>query len=164
MRAERNDGLATEIILVKERIERLGHIVPPVGKPDEHDIVLVQILDVGSQCRTGIFIRFLFGCVDKFLVRTGISMHRLYLEKVTAGSFADNSRHIFGIPLQLAVRYQSACPRRSIHAIGFGHGKISHENFAPGTGNSSWYRPFGHDRFGSIRTLLIGKSAKDNST
>lgn len=60
MRAERNDGLATEIILVKKRIERLGHIVPPVGKPDKHDIVLVQILDVGSQCRTGILVRFLF--------------------------------------------------------------------------------------------------------
>lgn len=50
----------------------------------------------------------LFGSVDKFLMRAGISMHCLYLEKVTIGSLADDGRHIFGVPLQLAVCHQSA--------------------------------------------------------
>ena len=45
---ERDDGLAREVILVKERVDRHRQIAPPVGITDEDGIVVVKVVDVVS--------------------------------------------------------------------------------------------------------------------
>ena len=97
----------------------------PVGEPDKHYIVLFQIFNMCGQCRTGVFVRLLFGSIDQGLMQTRISMYGLYLEKVAAGSLTDDCGHIFGIALQFAVRYQPAGTGRGIHAIGFRNGEVT---------------------------------------
>ena len=105
----------------------------------------------------------LFGSIDKFLMRAGISMHRLYLEKVAAGSLTDDCGHIFGIALQFAVRYQPAGTGRGIHAIGFRNGEVSHKNFFRRSEKPLSLFAVGCGCFGYIRTLIGGKGAKDNN-
>lgn len=85
---ERYDGLAAEIVFVEERVERHRHVVPPVGKSDEHNIIFVQVFDMCSQFRTGICIDFDFCRIDQFLMRTGVGVCGFYLEDIAVRRLA----------------------------------------------------------------------------
>lgn len=84
MRTERDNSFTAEVVFIEERVEWHRHIVPPVGESNEDYIVVIEILDVCSQLRTGIVVYLDLCRIDQCLMRAGIGVYGLYLEKVAA--------------------------------------------------------------------------------
>ena len=139
MRTERDKGLAAEVVFVEERVERHRHIVPPVGESDEDHIVVIEIFDVCSQLRTGIVVYLDLCRIDQCLMRAGIGVYGLYLEKVATRSFPDDGCDVLRIPHYFTIGNKAAGSGRSIHSIRFGNGEINYQRFSFSTLRGRFY-------------------------
>lgn len=73
MRVERNNGLAAEIVLVKQCVNDHWEGVPPHGITDENGIIVSDI-DVVFYCRTHILVMFLLCIIGKCIVVVTIAV------------------------------------------------------------------------------------------
>ncbi len=136
MRTERHDGFPAKIVLIKERVERHRHIIPPIGEADEDNIVVFQILNTRGQFGTGPAINFFFGGINQSLVRTGISPDGLDLEQVTSRCFADNGGNVLRVTQHLAVRNHSTGTGGGVYTIRLWNREVGNKHSPVSTGRN----------------------------
>ena len=89
---EGDDGLAGEVILVKEAVHRHRQVGPPVRVADKDGVVLVQVLDVRGQLGAGVFVLLLRGVVDQLTAVGRIDHRGSDGEQVAAGILLNHVR------------------------------------------------------------------------
>ena len=89
---EGDDGLAGEVILVKEAVHRHRQVGPPVRVADKDGVVLVQVLDVRGQLGAGVFVLLLRGVVDQLTAVGRIDHRGSDGEQVAAGVLLNHVR------------------------------------------------------------------------
>ena len=84
MGAERINRLIREVVVFQERPQSHGHGAAPVGIAQEHDVVIIDAVDIPFQDRPGIVGLFFLGDLDDFLIVIGIDRSRADVEEVAA--------------------------------------------------------------------------------
>lgn len=130
MRTERDNSFIAEVVFIKERVEWHRHIVPPVGESNEDHIVVIEIFDVCSQLRTGIVVYLDLCRIDQCLMRAGIGVYGLYLEKVAARSFTDDGAMYCVFPITLPLETRRLAPEEASTPSVSGNGEINHQSFS----------------------------------
>lgn len=83
--AERDDGLAREVVAFEESIADHGHGAPPVGITKYDGVVLVDAVQWILHFRTSLFPQFFLGFFNAGHVRFGVFVRRVNLEHVGFG-------------------------------------------------------------------------------
>ena len=90
MCAERNNGLAGQIIAFQKVVDDHRHITPPVGITDKNRIIIIHVVHSTGNFRAGIISPFLPGYIQQFTVRRGIWCGSLNLKEIGSGLFCDH--------------------------------------------------------------------------
>ena len=97
------DGLAGEIMCVKEGVHGHGKISPPVGEGQIDRAVVGRIDHILGQSRACALVLLLLGLVDGLIVIGRVGLFGDDLHDVTAGLFRDPVRDHACVALQQAV-------------------------------------------------------------
>ena len=82
MGAERDNLLSGEIITLQECENSHRRNAPPVGIAQDNGVVLVHILHLGGELRTGFCTEFLFGLLDTDHIVLRVLLYRINLEDI----------------------------------------------------------------------------------
>src|SRR5699024_8830312 len=107
MDIKRDNCLAGKVILVKETVYRHGEVSPPVGITDENGIILIQIINMGGQFRSGMFVLFFRSIINQFSASRGIDNGSVDGEQISSHIFLNHICHsanpAYGLPVDGSI-------------------------------------------------------------
>ena len=100
---ERNHGLAGEVLLVEEGLDRRGHGVPP-GRGSHGDHIIVGgVHSQRLQLRLIAAVDFALTLIDHLIVAAGIGNSRVDLEQVAADNILQLLGNAFGVAIRSGI-------------------------------------------------------------
>ena len=125
---EGDDGLAGEVIFVKEAVHRHRQVGPPVRVADKDGVVLVQVLDVRGQLGAGVFVLLLRGVVDQLTAVGRVDHRGADGEQVAAGILLNHVRDGAQAADRFTVDGAVAGRGDRVHAAVFRRGKVGDQD------------------------------------
>ena len=117
MGGEGNDLLAAQVVLVQEREDGHRQGVPPDGRSQKDDVIVIQVGQIRGKLRTGIVSLFGIGEIGQLPINSGIVVlfHHNPVN-VAFGLFFDYFGHVLNGTILLAILDGDAGSGHSIHA------------------------------------------------